>query len=204
VTQHLPPYVPMRRLVAILAGLALVVLLVVGLRQAGSGDSGASSRPAFDLAKARHDLAGSPAPLAALHDQSSQLLGGGPAAFHRRLGTLKGYPVVVNKWASWCAPCRTEFPIFQSESVAKGKQVAFLGVNAGDSSDPAHKFLRASPLPFPSYVDPEEKIAKSIQAPANYPITVFFDARGRQVYSHQGGYRRQADLAADLKRYLKQ
>ena len=101
-------------------------------------------------------------------------------------------------------PCRTEFPIFQSESVAKGKKVAFLGLNAGDSSAPARKFLRASPLPFPSYVDPEEDIAKSIQAPANYPITIFFDARGKLVYAHQGGYRKQADLAADLKRYLKQ
>jgi cytochrome c biogenesis protein CcmG, thiol:disulfide interchange protein DsbE len=194
----------MRRLAVILAGLALVVVLVVGLTQAGGGDSGASSRPPFDLAKARRDLAGAPAPLAALHAQSAQLLDGGPAAFRDRLAKLKGYPVVVNKWASWCAPCRTEFPIFQSESVAKGKQVAFLGLNAGDSTGPARRFLRASPLPFPSYVDPEEQIAKTIQAPANYPITIFFDARGKLVYTHQGGYRRQADLAADLKRYLQQ
>jgi thiol-disulfide isomerase/thioredoxin len=188
---------------AVLAALVLVALVVVGLDQAGGKDSGASSRPPFDLAKARRDLAGAPAPLAALNAQASQLLDGGRAAFRRRLAALKGYPVVVNKWASWCAPCRTEFPIFQSESVAKGKQVAFLGLNASDSSGPAHRFLRASPLPFPSYVDPEERIAKSIQAPANYPITVFFDARGRLVFTHQGGYRRQADLAADLKRYLK-
>jgi cytochrome c biogenesis protein CcmG/thiol:disulfide interchange protein DsbE len=194
----------MRRLLAVLAALALVVVLVVGLNQAGGGDSGASARKPFDLAKAKRELAGAPAPLAALHAQSAQLLGGGRPAFRRRLAKLEGYPVVVNKWASWCAPCRTEFPIFQSESVAKGKRVAFLGLNAGDSRDPARRFLRASPLPFPSYVDPNEKIAKSIQAPANYPITVFFDARGREVYTHQGGYRRQADLAADLKRYLKQ
>lgn len=194
----------MRRLAVILAGLALIVLLVVGLSQAGGGDSGASSRPPFDLAKARRDLAGAPGPLAALHDQSAELLGGGRAAFRKRLAGLEGYPVVVNKWASWCAPCRTEFPIFQSESVAKGKRVAFLGLNAGDSRDPARRFLRATPVPFPSYVDPEEDIAKSIQAPANYPITIFFDARGKLVYTHQGGYREQADLAADLKRYLKQ
>jgi cytochrome c biogenesis protein CcmG, thiol:disulfide interchange protein DsbE len=194
----------MRRFMAVLAALALVVVLVVGLNQASGGDSGASSRAPFDLAKARRDLAGAPAPLAALHDQSAQLLDGGRPAFRRRLAKLEGYPVVVNKWASWCAPCRTEFPIFQAESVAKGKRVAFLGLNAGDSRDPARRFLRKSPLPFPSYVDPDEKIAKSIQAPANYPITVFFDARGKLVYTHQGGYRRRADLAADLKRYLKQ
>jgi cytochrome c biogenesis protein CcmG/thiol:disulfide interchange protein DsbE len=112
--------------------------------------------------------------------------------------------VVVNKWASWCAPCRTEFPIFQSEATAKGKRVAFLGLNAGDQTEPARRFLRASPLPFPSYLDPDEDIAKTIHAPANYPITVFFDERGRFVYAHQGGYRREADFAADLKRYLRQ
>jgi len=150
-------------------------------------------------------LADAPAPLhRELYSRPSTLVDGGKPAFERTLAKLRGYPVVVNKWASWCAPCRTEFPIFQSESVAKGKRVAFLGLNAGDSRDPARRFLRASPLPFPSYVDPDEKIAKSIQAPANYPITVFFDARGREVYTHQGGYRKQADLAADLKRYLKQ
>ena len=70
--------------------------------------------------------------------------------------------------------------------------------------DPARRFLRATPLPFPSYVDPKEAIAKTIRAPANYPITVFFDERGKLVYAHQGGYRREADLAADLKRYLQQ
>ena len=169
----------MRRLVAILAGLGLVAVLVIGLTQAGGGDSGASSQPPFDLAKAQRDLAGAPAPLAALHDQSATLLDGGTSAFRRRLDELKGYPVVVNKWASWCAPCRTEFPFFQSQATTKGKKVAFLGLNAGDSRDPARRFLRASPLPFPSYVDPKEKIAKTIRAPANYPITVFFDERGQ-------------------------
>jgi cytochrome c biogenesis protein CcmG, thiol:disulfide interchange protein DsbE len=80
----------MRRLAAILAGLALVAVLVVGLNQAGGGDSGASARPPFYLAKARRDLAGAPAPLAALHDQSAQLLGGGRTAFRRRLAQLEG------------------------------------------------------------------------------------------------------------------
>jgi cytochrome c biogenesis protein CcmG/thiol:disulfide interchange protein DsbE len=202
--QYLPPYDHMRRFAAILAGLALVAVLVVGLSQAGGGDSGAASKRPFDLGKAKRDLAGAPAPLASLHAQSAQLLDGGRAAFRRRLAKLKGYPVVVNKWASWCVPCRTEFPIFQSLAVSKGKRVAFLGVNARDPRDPARRFLAATPLPFPSYVDPDEDIAKSIRAPANYPITVFFDERGKQAYIHQGGYRRTADLAADIRRYLKQ
>jgi cytochrome c biogenesis protein CcmG/thiol:disulfide interchange protein DsbE len=198
-SSDMPPYVPMRRFAAILAGLALAAVLVVGLTQAG-GDSPSKQR--FDLPKAQRELAGAPAPLAALHEQASELLPGGRAAFHKRLAALKGYPVVVNKWASWCSPCRTEFPIFQSQAVVQGKKVAFIGLNAGDSTDPARRFLRAAPLPFPSYLDPDEDIAKTIKAPANYPITVFFDRRGKLAYVHQGGYRRESDLVDDMQRYL--
>ncbi len=200
-TTDLPPYVPMRRFAAILASLALVAVLAIGLSQALSG-SGSSPKRHFDLTKAEQQLAGAPAPLASLHQEASKLLPGGPKAFRARLASLKGYPVVVNKWASWCVPCRTEFPLFQSQAVQNGKKVAFLGVNAGDSTDPAHRVLRAEPLPYPSYLDHDEKIAKTIRAPANYPITVFFDRRGKLAYVHQGAYRSESDLAADMKRYI--
>jgi cytochrome c biogenesis protein CcmG, thiol:disulfide interchange protein DsbE len=191
----------MRRFAAILAGLALAAVLIVGLTQAGKG-SGSTPKHRFDLANAQRRLAGAPKPLASLHRQASQLLPGGPKAFRARLASLKGYPVVVNKWASWCNPCRTEFPLFQSQAVAKGKRVAFIGVNAGDSTDPARRFLRGEPLPYPSYLDPDEDIAKTIRAPANYPITVFFDRRGKLAYVHQGGYRTESDLVDDMRRYL--
>jgi cytochrome c biogenesis protein CcmG/thiol:disulfide interchange protein DsbE len=189
----------MRRYAAILAALALIAVLVVGLRQAG-GDS--TPQHKFDLSQAERKLTGAPAPLASLHQQSSQLLPGGPKAFRERLASLKGYPVVVNKWASWCVPCRSEFPLFQQQAVKQGKRVAFIGVNAGDSTDPAHRFLKSEPLPYPSYLDHDENIAKTIQAPANYPITVFFDRRGKLAYVHQGAYRNQSDLADDMRRYL--
>ena len=195
----LPPYVRMRRFAAILGGLALTAVLVVGLLQARGSEA---PEKKFDLSQAQKQLAGAPAPLASLHEQSGKLLPGGKSAFRKRLAELKGYPVVVNKWASWCSPCRTEFPIFQSQATVQGKKVAFLGLNAGDSTDPAKRFLKATPLPFPSYLDPDEDIAKTIKAPANYPITVFFDRRGKLAYVHQGGYRRESDLVDDMQRYL--
>jgi thiol-disulfide isomerase/thioredoxin len=191
----------MRRFAAILAGLALIAVLVVGLTQAHNGSDAAPKRK-FDLNQAERSLQGAPPPLASLHRQSAELLPGGKKAFEKRLASLKGYPVVVNKWASWCVPCRSEFPLFQSQATRQGKKVAFLGVNAGDSTDPAHRFLRDQPLPYPSYLDPDEDIAKKIKAPANYPITVFFDRRGKLAYVHQGAYRSESDLADDMRRYI--
>jgi hypothetical protein len=80
--------------------------------------------------------------------------------------------------------------------------VAFLGLNSGDNHGAAAEFLREFPVPYPSYEDPDEKIARAVKAPANYPITLFIDARGETAYIHQGGYRSEADLASDIERYL--
>ena len=194
----------MKRALPWIAGVViLTAVLVVGLTQAGGRDSGAGDKaPPFDLDAARAQLSGSPAPLAALHAQSAQLLDGGVPAFERRLAALKGTPVVINKWASWCNPCRAEFPAFQQVATARGKEIAFLGVNGHDSTDPARKFLKQYPVPFPSYVDPDEKIAREIRAPANYPITVFVDAAGKTAFIHQGGYTSRQALSADIDRYL--
>jgi cytochrome c biogenesis protein CcmG, thiol:disulfide interchange protein DsbE len=185
----------------ILGVVVLTVVLVVGLSQARKSSDTKPAAP-FDLAAAQKELRGAPAPLAKLHAQASTLLDGGVPAFEARLAALKGHPVVINKWASWCNPCRAEFPAFQQGATARGKRVAFLGVNGHDSTGPARRFLHQFPVPFPSYVDPDEKIARRIKAPANYPITVFVDRRGRTAFIHQGVYTSAAQLERDIDRYL--
>jgi cytochrome c biogenesis protein CcmG/thiol:disulfide interchange protein DsbE len=193
----------MRKLLPFLAAAALVVVLVIGLTQAG-GDEKAPSEAgtSFDLDAARQRLEGAPRPLADLHEQSSDLLAGGKDAFEARLRELRGHPVVINKWASWCGPCRAEFPIFQEVATARGREVAFVGVDGKDKRPAATSFLERFPIPFPSYEDPDEDIARSLDVPANYPATVFVDAEGKRVFTHQGGYRSEADLTADIERYL--
>jgi thiol-disulfide isomerase/thioredoxin len=189
-----------RKLLWAAAGVALAVVVVVGLLQAGGGTSQPESKARTPV-DTRRALAGAPAPLASLHRQSNQLLGGGQKAFDARLTTLAGYPVVVNKWASWCGPCRFEFPSFQTLGVKYGKRVAFVGLNAGDNRGDAQKFIRRFPISYPSYEDPDEKIARAIRAPANYPITVFYDRKGEIVFVHQGGYPNEAKLDEDIRRY---
>lgn len=191
----------MRSVLVALAALALAAVLVVGLSQAG----GEAERPAaapFDLGDARRQLAGAPAPLAALHEQSAALLEGGRAAFQARMRALRGTPVVINKWASWCRPCRAEFPVFQELATDRGKEIAFLGVNAGDKRPAAERFLAERPLPYPSYEDPDEEIARGLDAAKFFPVTIFVDERGETAFVHTGEYTTRAELEADIDRYL--
>ena len=197
----------MRRLVALIAALALVAVIAVGLSQAGgnSGDSEGAA-PRFDLRAALARLAGPPAPpkpIAALHDEANDLLGGGKAALRTRLRALRGHPVVINKWASWCSPCRAEFPVFQQVATDRGRRVAFLGLDAQDKAPAAKRFLAARPLPYPSYEDPDQSVSRSLEAPDVAPVTVFLDAHGRTAFIHSGQYTSARQLGADIDRYLK-
>lgn len=182
-----------RRLLAA-AALAPAALLGGGC---GSGEDGGSGGSHPDYAKV---LAGAPAPLAALHKQANKLLPGGSDAYEKRIEQLRGYPVVVNVWASWCGPCREEFPVLQELSARYGKKVAFFGLNSEDSEDAAATFLREEPVPYPSYSDPDKDVFEGLNA-RGFPDTAFYDRSGELVHLKQGPYRDGSELEADLRRY---
>src|SRR6266566_5475805 len=191
---------PARTSAAVVA-IAVFALLGIGLLQlAGSGSSPAA-RSRLTAAEMRVRLRGSPAPLAALHAQAGRLLPGGLAAVRTRITALRGHALVINKWASWCAPCRSEFGAFQGASVTWGRAVAFVGIDSGDSSRAdALAFLRSFPVSYPSYFDPSGQAGTAITDSSFTPVTLFIDASGRQ-YIHQGPYPDQSKLERDVRRY---
>lgn len=180
--------------------LACCVLAAALLTGCGSDEPSATTVPT--PAQARRELADAPPPLAALHAQASELLPGGASAFERRMAQLRGHPVVVNVWASWCQPCKQEFPVFQRMAVRYGNTVGFLGVDTEDVADDARAWLGRRYVPYPSYEDSDGTITRDVGVRVGIPGTVFIDEDGRTAYLHQGPYREDADLERDLQRYL--
>lgn len=192
----------MRTTLIALCALAVTAMLAVGVRQASDG-AGASDRPPSPLTRAAVSapIAGAPAQLAALRRQVSVLRGGGLRAFDDQLQALRGHPVVVNLWASWCGPCRRELPLFQREANRLGARVAFLGVNVDDERDAAEGLAARYPMPYPSFSDPRSNIAIERFGSRALPVTAFFDARGELAIVRQGEFPTQAKLAAAIERY---
>ncbi len=185
---------------------ALAALLTSTTILAGCG-AGEQAPPSPGAAKPaaapERSLDGAPSALKRLYAQEDRLLEGGPDAFRARLRELRGHPVVVNKWASWCAPCRAEFPFFRSQAARRASTVAFIGVNSMDAKPDAEAFLRRQPVGYPSYLDPDLEVAQVFRGVAAFPTTAFYDRAGKVSYLKQGGYATEEKLAEDIERYTR-
>jgi cytochrome c biogenesis protein CcmG/thiol:disulfide interchange protein DsbE len=185
-----------------LGAVAVAAVLAVGAQELHTRGSSPRQPPtALTKTQASALLAGAPAPLAALHAQAGTLLGGGAPALRARLAALKGWPVVVDKWASWCTSCKAEREIFQRAAAEEGRRVAFIGVDSKDTSRAdAERFLREAPPSYPSYYDASGKLGEEVTDSSFWPVTVFYDARGKR-FINQGPYESVAELERDVERY---
>jgi cytochrome c biogenesis protein CcmG/thiol:disulfide interchange protein DsbE len=187
-----------------LVGSSIVIATIAGtpggreVPQAPYGESAsASAPPAPSAAWVRRSLRGSPPPLAELHRDGSRLLGSGLEA---RLRALRGYPVVLNAWASWCAACRQELPAMARAAGRFGRRVAFLGADVDDSASDAHRMLAGDHLSYPSYRASASQV-RSLSPIVGFPTTIYLDRGGRVVFTHQGEYASAGQLASDVRRF---
>jgi thiol-disulfide isomerase/thioredoxin len=101
------------------------------------------------------------------------------------LDPRNGKPLVVNLWATWCAPCRTEMPVLASAQ-ARYPGLNLVFVNQGEPRDTVELFLEALNLHIAhSLFDPELSVAKATDT-TGYPTTLFYDTSGRMLERHLG------------------
>ena len=96
------------------------------------------------------------------------------------LGELRGTPVVVNFWASWCIPCKEEAPFLAAAARAHRRDVAFLGIDIQDFESDARRFLEKLDVPYSSARDGTPK-THSAYGLTGVPETYYVDAEGRIV-----------------------
>ena len=126
----------------------------------------------------------SPSPVA-LPTSASALPVFTPAQFHELLAMLKGKPVVVNVWASWCGPCTREAPSLAQVSAQYAGRVQFLGVDIQDQLTPARAFIAKYGWSYPSVFDPTGSIRDDLGL-LGQPVTILYDATGAKVFGWSG------------------
>jgi cytochrome c biogenesis protein CcmG, thiol:disulfide interchange protein DsbE len=118
------------------------------------------------------------------------------ADYRHALAELRGTPVVVNVWASWCGPCREEAPLLASANRTYGDRVQFLGVDILDERGSARAFMRECGWTYPSVYDPSGAIRDGLGL-LGQPVTLFYDASGELVTTWTGPLTQEA-LDANL------
>jgi cytochrome c biogenesis protein CcmG, thiol:disulfide interchange protein DsbE len=184
--------------------LAPALVLAAALAVGACGSDSDEKDPGTPAAEVTATMAGKgePKPLAENRGQANQLIDGSTEALEAKLAELRGHPVVVNQWGSWCPPCRAEFPFFAESADAHAAEVAFLGVDIQDDRGAAEEFLEEFHVPYPSIYDPDADAVFSLGWTQVSPTTWFIDADGEIVHQRPGAYPSRDQLEEDIGEFL--
>ena len=114
-------------------------------------------------------LVGKPMPAVTLFD-----LDGRPVS----VSDLRGRPVLLNFWATWCIPCRAEMPELQYESRKFGDSVRIIGVDEGEPVADIRQFVTEIGVTYPMWRDPSDQVDRILKAPG-LPYSIYMDRNGK-------------------------
>lgn len=110
----------------------------------------------------------------------------GFAGDYRKLSELRGKPLIINVWASWCGPCRAEMGSLERLSRRfGGKQFNIIGISTDDDANAAAAFLRQSKITFDNYLD-RNLVLENMLGADSIPLTILIDAQGRVLRKIRG------------------
>jgi thiol-disulfide isomerase/thioredoxin len=173
--------------------LALVAALGAATLAGGGGDSAANNRgngtgdggeSNDSRATEGYELTEAPAGAAVPDSPQAVRLGALDGGADRTLGELMGRPMVVNFFASWCAPCVIEMPAIENVHQDVGDQVAFVGLASRDAPADARETVEATGVTYPTFADADDAVTWF--GGLAMPTTVFLDATGRVLDVHSG------------------
>jgi cytochrome c biogenesis protein CcmG/thiol:disulfide interchange protein DsbE len=172
-----------------LIGVVVVVVIAVTTVVVVSGnDDPPSGKGPHEVPAANSAVVGEVAP-----DFAIEGLDGGTV----RLSDYRGTPVVLNFWASWCNPCRKEFPLFRSANAASGGAYQMVGVDTGrDLRGDAQQFVDEQHANWPIGFDPDNQVARGYGVDP-LPQTFFIRADGT-IASHTIRALTKAELEREL------
>jgi len=101
------------------------------------------------------------------------------------LNDLKGKPVVINFWATWCGPCTIEMPLLEKYAREYPEEVVILGVNSAEEKDVVEKFINDQEITFPILLDRDGSVS-DLYLVRNFPVTFFIDKEGVLRAQHTG------------------
>jgi peroxiredoxin len=168
-----------RRTALVVAVAALAVVCVSGCSKSAAGSSGTGGSDTGYVAGDGSIVVVPPEQRVAAPDFTLPTLDGGSFTLSKQLGKV----VVMNVWASWCAPCRAEAPELQQVwSQTKDSGVQFVGLDTRDSATAAQAFVNRFGITYPQAIDTDGQVQLLFRdtLPAQaIPSTVIVDAKGR-------------------------